>query len=159
MVDRRKYVEKMTELENSHKPPPTCSDGIHPYPLGDVSQPKPLVINYHDETTFHANDELRAGWHEKGKWPLKPKDQGRGIMVTDFIDEYNGYLRLLEDEIQRREETDPTIPLLAHEMIGIGEGNEGYFNSDWCCLQVAKAATIASFKYSIEEYDIVWVFD
>ena len=80
-------------------------------------------------------------------------------MATDFIDEYNGYLRLSEDEIQGREEPDPTIALLASEAIEIGEGNEGYFNSDWLCLQVAKAAGIASFKYSIEEYDIVWVFD
>ena len=39
VVDRRKYVEKMKELENSHRPPSPCSDGIHPYPLGDVSQP------------------------------------------------------------------------------------------------------------------------
>ena len=80
-------------------------------------------------------------------------------MVTDFIDEYNGYLRLSEDEIQRWNETDLTIPLLARETIQIGQGNEGYFNSDRFCLQVAKAARIASFKYSIEEYDTVWVFD
>ena len=51
-------------------------------------------------------------------------------MVTNFIDEYNDYLRLSEDEIWRREETNPTIPLLTRETIEIGEGNEGYFNSD-----------------------------
>ena len=149
----------MRELENSHKQPPTCSDGMQPYSLGDSSRPKSLVLIYHDETTFHANDGLRAGWHEKGKWPLKPKDQGRGIMVIDFVDEHNGYLRLSEDEIRRRDETDPTIPLLAREVIEIGESHEGYFTSDKFCLQVAKAARIASFKYSIEEYNVVWVFD
>ncbi len=67
-------------------------------------------------------------------------------MVTDFVDEYNGYLRLSEDEIRRREETDPTIPLLAREVIEIGESHEGYFTSDKFCLQVAKTARIASFK-------------
>ena len=104
MVDRQKYVEVMRELENSHKPPPTCSDGIHPILWVMLyNQPKPHVIIYHDETTFHANHGLCVGWHEKGKWPLKPKDEGRGIMVTDFIDVYNGYLHLSEDEIQRKQ--------------------------------------------------------
>ena len=67
VVDHHKYVEKMRELENSHNPPPNCSDGSNPYPLGDASQPNPFVIIYNDETTFHTNDELRTGWHEKEK--------------------------------------------------------------------------------------------
>lgn len=80
-------------------------------------------------------------------------------MVTDFVDEINGYLSLSEAEIERRNETDPSIPLFARETLEIGKENEGYFNADKFCLQVAKAARIAAFKYPLEEYNIVWVFD
>ena len=34
---------------------------------------------------------------EKGKVVLKPKGQGRGIMVSDFIEEHFGYLALTDD--------------------------------------------------------------
>jgi len=33
-------------------------------------------------------------WAEKGKQPIRPKGQGRGIMVSDFIEEHGGYLQL-----------------------------------------------------------------
>ena len=57
VTDRNNFLHMMPDLENSHKPPPTPMDGIHPYPII---------------------------WHEEGKYPLQPKDQGIGIMVTDF---------------------------------------------------------------------------
>ena len=37
---------------------------------------------------------------EKGKTIVKPKGQGRGIMVSDFIDERNGYLALTDAEYE-----------------------------------------------------------
>ena len=53
----------------------------------------------------------------KGEWPLLPKDQGRSIMVSDFVDEFGGFLALTEEEVKRRDEEDPTVPLLAREVI------------------------------------------
>ena len=35
---------------------------------------------------------------EKDKIVIKPKGQGRGLMVCDFIDEYTGSLALNEDK-------------------------------------------------------------
>ena len=32
---------------------------------------------------------------------LKPKSRGPGIMVSDFIDERNGYMHLTEEEYQK----------------------------------------------------------
>jgi len=37
-------------------------------------------------------------WGKKGKNIIKPKGQGRGIMVSDFIDEQNGFLVLIDIE-------------------------------------------------------------
>lgn len=109
-------MQKLHILEESHLPPPTCSDGIHAYPVGDHSATKKLVLIYHHEGAFHSNDGLQRGWLEKGKWPLKLKDQGRGLMVTDF----NGYLQLNEEEIERARLFDPTIPLMAREVLVFG---------------------------------------
>ena len=146
-------------LEATHKPPPTCSDRIHPYPLGTSSANKHLVLILHDETVFHSNEGRVYTWHEKGSGPLCPKDQGRGIMVTDFIDEFNGYLTLSQSEIVRRDELGQDVPTYAREVMHIVEEHDGYFTADHFCLQVAKAARIAAFKYPADKYDIIFVFD
>ena len=59
---------------------------------------KPLILIYHDESTFHLSDGQSWLWAEIGKQPIQPKGQGREIMVNDFIDEYNGFLQLTNDE-------------------------------------------------------------
>ena len=56
---------------------------------------------YHDESTFHSNDGQGWIWAEVGKQLIRPKGQGRGIMVSDFIDEHNGYLRLSDEEYEQ----------------------------------------------------------
>ena len=84
VTDQNNFLHMMQELENSPKPPPTPMDGIHPYPLGNPDADKYLVLIYHDESIFHSNEGVSYSWHEKGKYPLRTKDQGRGIMVTDF---------------------------------------------------------------------------
>ena len=146
---RVKYLLRVKILEDTHKPPPTCSDGIHPYPIGKESADKELVLIFHDECILHSNDGRKAGWHEPGKVPLLPKDQGKGIMVTDFADEHCGYLRLSDEEKQR---ADDTIPPMAREVLVFGSENEGYFTSEKFLLQVAKAARIAHFKYPPETH-------
>ena len=158
-ADRVKFIDVLCTLEATHKPPPTCSDGIHPYALGNSSADKHVVLIFHDETVFHSNEGRVYAWHEKGSGPLRPKDQGRGIMVTDFIDEFNGYLRLSQSEIARRDELGQDVPIYAREVMHIGEEHEGYFTADNFCLQVAKAAQIAAFKYPPETYDVIFVFD
>ena len=40
-------------------------------------------------------------WAEKGKQLIRPKGLGRGIMVSDFVEEFNGLLRLTEEEFER----------------------------------------------------------
>ena len=52
-----------------------------------------MVIIYHDETTFAANDALSMGWHDpEGSRQLRPKSKRRAIMVSDFVEEYGGFL-------------------------------------------------------------------
>ena len=41
---------------------------------------------------------------------MKPKSKGAGIMVSEFIDEHNGFLAILDDEYSRVKTTDPDLP-------------------------------------------------
>lgn len=40
---------------------------------------------------------------------LQPKSKGAGIMVSVFIDEHHGYLKLMEDEYTRATGTPPGL--------------------------------------------------
>ena len=52
------------------------------------------VVIFHDESTFQANDDQTTFWGAKDMTILRPKSKGAGTMVSDFIEEHNGYLRL-----------------------------------------------------------------
>lgn len=49
----------------------------------DGPPPAPFAVS-HDESTFDANDRKRQLWMKDGKQPLRPKAQGKGLMVSDF---------------------------------------------------------------------------
>lgn len=44
------------------------------------------------------------------KVSLYPKEQGRGLMASDFIDEHCGFLRLSSEEHELARLCDPDIP-------------------------------------------------
>ena len=92
------FLHKIKVLEDTHKPLHTASDGYHPYRIGLDSAEKKLVLIFHDEPSFHSNVGNTSGCNEMGKMPLLPKDQGKGLMISDFIDEHNGFLHLSEAE-------------------------------------------------------------
>ena len=53
------------------------------------------------------------------------KSKGSGIMVSDFIDKRNGYLRLTDKDYSRVKEKDSTIHKHAHQLLECGESKEG----------------------------------
>lgn len=61
-------------------------------PESDVVE-KTIVL-FHDETTFQAKEDQPTLWTAKGTSVMRPKSKGSGIMVSDFTDEKNGYLKL-----------------------------------------------------------------
>ena len=91
-------------------------------------------------------------------WPTTPqRDQGRGIMVT--ISLMNSVVTSDSHSLTvRRDELGQDVLTYAREVMHIGEEHDGYFTADHFCLQVAKAARIAAFKYPADKYDI-FVFD
>lgn len=156
VVDYRKlYLRKHEILASTHAPPPPCSDE----PPAEPSTQKKLVLIFHDESTFHSNDDQGWMWGEKDKIIIKPKGQGRGIMVSDFIEEHYGFLRLSEHEFMQGKVKYPDLQQEARVLLKYGADHEGYWNSEKFLNQLRAAIKIAKVKYSPEEYSVYWFFD
>lgn len=97
-----------------------------PYTIGDPQAQRKLVVVFHDESVFHSNDDLAYSWVESGRMKLNPKGLERGIMISDFIDEHSGFLRLTDAEMARYQQVDSSLKQSARMQLVIGHGNEGY---------------------------------
>jgi len=73
-----------------------CEDEIPDNAMGPHH--KDAVLIFHDEYIF-IQMLIKGRCGGKGKQPIKPKGAGRGIMVSDFVDEYNGLLGLTNEEL------------------------------------------------------------
>ena len=88
---------------------------------------------------------------------MKPKSKGAGIMVSDFIDEKNGYLCLTQEEYVRAREA---VQIQARCLLEYGEAKEGYWTCEKFIQQMRNAIKIAKFKYpKCEGWRHVWIFD
>ena len=62
---------------------------------------RPDVITYRTEDWIPSFDEDQSlQWGLKGSRMMKPKSKDAGIMVSDFIDERNGFLVLNDEEYE-----------------------------------------------------------
>ena len=89
----------------------------------------------HDKSTFQANDDQSLQWGEKDTKMMKSKSKGAGIMVSDFIDEYNGFLALTDEQ----KKSNPSIKKYAREFLEYGENREGYWTRDKFVKQMERA--------------------
>lgn len=87
---------------------------------------------------------------------LKPKSKGSGIMVSDFVNELDGYLALTDEEYHKE---DPTFPR-ARQLLAYGENHEGYWTCDKFISQLEVAVKICEYKYPKSDgWKWIWVFD
>ena len=155
----RIYVRKLECLQASHLPPPSCPGGETEENIGSNTADKRLVLIYHDESSFHANEGQSWQWAEENMLALCPKSQGRGLMVSDFIDEHSGFLRLSSEEQQLAKLSHPTLSVAARVIFKFGAQGDGYWNSEHFIAQVEKAVKLAEFKYPPAENTLVFLFD
>ena len=85
-------------------------------------------------------------WAEKGNRPIRPKGLGRGIMVSDFVDEFNGLLSLTPDEFARGRVEYPDLKEKARVLLKYGTDGEGYWNSKKFISQVKDTIKIVKVK-------------
>ena len=101
------------------------------------------IFIFHDESTFNANDDESLQWGTAESQLIRPKSRGSGIMVSDFITEKDGYLRLTEEEYQSAKEKNPGIRKAARQLLEYGESRKGYWTSEKFMQQIQ----IAEAKY------------
>ena len=87
------------------------------------------------------------------------KGQGRGIMVSDFIDEHNGYLRLSDAEYKQAHSSHPGLWKEVRFLLKYGASTEGYWKSEKFMKQVEHAVTIAEIKYPRSSHNLLFLFD
>ena len=157
------FLRKMTKLGFLHFTNAPTEDAMRALP--DVDAPTnerrlKTVVLFHDESTFMPNEDQPIQWGMKGENMMKPKSKGAGIMVSDFIDEHNGFLALSDDEHDAVKASKPHIRKYAREFLEYGESREGYWTRDRFIAQMHRAIEIAEIKYPKEDgWRHVWVFD
>ena len=77
-------------------PPPPPPPRIR---LEEDEEKKELVLIFHDESIFNTNEGQTWMWGESERPAILPKTKGSGIMVSDFVEEYGGYLKLSPEEL------------------------------------------------------------
>lgn len=76
-------------------------------------------------------------------------------MVSDFIEEYSGYLRLSSEEFERAGETFAKIRQEATEVIKYGENRVGHWTHDKFLGQIKQAA-MTDDSSSILKFILQW---
>ena len=94
----RSCSKTLHDLRSSHQPLPPCSDDPPRIRLEEDEEKKELVI-FHDESIFNTNEGQTWMWGESEQPAILPKTKGSGIMVSDFVEEYGGYLKLSPEEL------------------------------------------------------------
>ena len=98
----QKYLRKMVSLGFINKDNAPTQETAQCLPEDLRCPPKEqlekTIVLFHDESIFSANEDQGSQWDEKDNFAIKPKSKGSGIMISDFIDEVNGYLRLSDTE-------------------------------------------------------------
>ena len=153
--ERKEFLTKMVEygfLHPSDAPTPEAGRAFPssvPPTLSDVQEK--TVILFHDESTFHANEDQKSMWGVKGEHMLRLKSKGVGIMVSDFVDERSGYLSLTDEEFDKASQTNPDIVKQARCLLLYGESKEGYWTNEKFMEQMKHAVAIAKIRYPKEE--------
>ena len=64
-------------------------------------------------------------WAAEGQPIIQPKTRDSEIMVSDFIDEHSGYLRLSDEEHSLAKASGPKFPKEARVPLEYGADREG----------------------------------
>ena len=111
---RVKFLRTMTEcgfLRPDNAPTEEAAQALPAdVPHMSKEEGEKRIVWFHDENAYNTAKDTPILWGEKGKLPIKPKGRGSSIMVSEFIEEQDGYLALsdqqYEFEVARNERQD-----------------------------------------------------
>ena len=88
-----------------------------------TSEEKEHILIVHDECIFYSNDGKRGIWAKSDELSLCKKGNGKSIMVSEFLTEACGRLKLTAEQI----ENYPDVPEEARVYLKLGKNDEGYW--------------------------------
>ena len=118
------------------------------------SNEREIILITHDECIFYSNDGKRGVWTKSGELPLRKKRNGHSIMVSEFLTEECGRLKL---NSQQRQE-NPSIPEEARVYLQPGKDRDGYWTSENLVEQV-KMKAILIFETIFSNCIALFAFD
>jgi len=105
-----------------------------------------LVVWFHDESTFYANDRRKKRWvHCSEKAVPRAKGEGASLMVADFVSADYGWLR------------SPDGKEVARVLFKAGKNREGYFTNENILEQTENAMNIVEKYYPQDDH--IFIFD
>ena len=87
------------------------------------------------------------------------KDKGSGVMVSDFVEEYDGYLCLSDEQFERAKADTPSIVRSARVAFEYGSECGGYWTGERFMMQMKTASDISEFKYPSHSHSIAFILD
>jgi hypothetical protein len=115
---------------------------------------KPLILVTHDESCFAANDGRSFCWLDDENRQIRPKGNGRSLMVSAFVCECHGLLRL-PSELQQ---AFPDVAYDSTVLIKPGANSDGYWKNSDLVRQVSEKA-IPIFRILHPNCDGLFIFD
>ena len=106
---------------------------------------RPVVVWFHDESTFYANDHRKLHWVHKNETAVPhPKGEGASLMVADFVSADYGWLH------------SPDNTKEARVFFKAGKNQEGYFTNEDILNQTTVAMDILTEFYPNKEHKFVF---
>ena len=97
---------------------------------------KSVVVWFHDESTFYANDRWVSWWvHKDETAKLQPKGEGASLMVIDYVSADYGWLQ------------SPDGKEKACQLFKAGKARDGYFTNEQILVHAMKAMDILEKHY------------
>ena len=117
---RNAFLDRMAEFERRFVKY-SGEDMMTETPPDLVPGESRLVLVTHDESCFSSHDGKRTIWMDEERRPLRPKGDGKSIMVSEFLCECHGQMQLPE--------LNETSPSSTVEIITPGKNADGYWTN------------------------------
>jgi hypothetical protein len=113
--------------------------------VGEQPANRRVIVWFHDESTFCANDCRKLHWVHKSETAVpRPKGEGASLIVSDFVSADYGWLR------------SPDKSKEARVFFKAGKNRKGYFTNDDILDQTTTAMDILTEFYPEEEHILVY---
>ena len=107
-----------------------------------------VVPNFHDESTFHGNEESRSAWLRKDEQPLRKKGRGKLIHASAFINPETGRLIYIDRSGSIRDSMKIIYP---------GSQGDAWWDTDQLLVQMADAIEV--FELAHPGKQALFIFD